>query len=343
MNKRTLMWLAGALVVLGVLAIFGQREQQLDTQSGEMFLPGLLESLDEVTRVELAGRGAETVATLERGESGWVVLERDGYPADLTKTRHALLSLAETQILEAKTVDPAFHDRLGVEAITAETAGGIAVRLLGLEEPVEVIVGNAEGDYQRYVRRQNENQAYLVNRDPEIGTTATDWLDTAIIDLDGERVQHVTVTRPNGEEVIVSKAVRGQSNFTLDNTPEGRELRYDSVANVMGNVLEGLTLDDVERLPATAEDVIVTVFRTFDGLMITAQSLEREGDAWVSFAATVDPSLPEESEQTRAAAETQASEINGRVAEWEYRVPTIKFEQLTRSMDDLLQAIEEAE
>ena len=145
MNNRTMIWLAGALVILAILAMIGQRGQQPQTQSGNMFLPGLLESLDDVRRVEIVGAGEERLATLERNDSGWTVLERGGYPADLTKTRHALLSLAETQILEAKTANPALHDRLGLEAITSDTAGGIAVELIGLAEPRRIIVGDADG------------------------------------------------------------------------------------------------------------------------------------------------------------------------------------------------------
>ncbi len=340
MSQRTVLWLAGTLAILALLAVVGQREQQPQTQGGERFLPGLLESLDDVERVELIRRGEEPVVTLERDSSGWIVLERDGYPADLRKIRHALLTLAETQILEAKTADAALHDRLGVEAITADTAGGIAVRLIGTAAPVEVIVGDAAGEYRRYVRRQNEDQSYLINSDPELGTTVADWLDAAIVDIDSARVQQVTVSRPDGETLVVSKDVRGQPNFTVENLPEERELLYASIANVMGNVLNGLVLDDVERLTDAAEEVIVTEFRTFDGLVITAQSSERDQGTWVSVTAAVDQTLPPESVETRAAAEAEAAEINGRVQGWRYQIPTYKFEQLTREMTDLLQAVD---
>lgn len=343
MNNRTMIWLAGALVILAIFAMIGQRGQQPQTQSGNMFLPGLLESLDDVRRVEIVGAGEERLATLERNDSGWTVLERGGYPADLTKTRHALLSLAETQILEAKTANPALHDRLGLEAITSDTAGGIAVELIGLAEPVRIIVGDAEGDYQRYVRRQGEDQTYLINRDPELATSAVDWLDTEIVNVDGERIQHVTVSRSDGEPLIVSKAVRGQANFTVENIPEGRKIRYDSIANVMGNILESLTLDDVEPLTETTDEVIVTEFRTFDGLVITARSLERDDSAWASFASAVDPTLPPESEQTRADAAVEATEINERVQGWWYQIATYKFDQLTREIADLLQDVETEE
>ncbi|HEY5622121.1 MAG TPA: DUF4340 domain-containing protein [Gammaproteobacteria bacterium] len=345
MNNRTLIGLAGALVVLGALALFGQREQRPQTVAGEILLPGLEDSLDEITSVEIIGAGNTRIATLERADADWVVAERDGYPADLTKTRHALLSFAETTILEAKTANPALHDRLGVEDVSAQDATGALVRILGPADPadpVEVVVGGGEGEYQRYVRRQGEDQSYLINRDPQIYLETTEWLDTTLLDLDSNRVKQVTVTRP-AETLVVSKDVRGQTNFTVQDIPEGRELRYESIPNVLGSVLSNLTLDDVQRADGPLGDAIVSEFVTFDGLVITAESVEVGDEAWVSFSASVDPALPEESVETRADAEAEAAEINARVEGWRYAIPTVKFEQLTRSMDDLLREVEEEE
>jgi len=340
MNNRTVLTLAGALIVLILLATFGQRRQQPETQTGELFLPGLQESLDNLERIEIVGGGSSTVATLERGASGWTVLESGSYPADLTKTRHMLLSLAETQILEAKTANPALHDRLGVEDVAADTAGGVAVRLIGLDDPIEVVVGEATGDYQRYVRRGNENQSYLINRDPEIATSAADWLDTAILDIDGERIQRVQVNHAGGEIVVVSKEDAGAPNFTVEGIPDGRELRYASIANVMGNVLEGLALDDVEPLTAATEETTTTNLVTFDGVTITVELLERDDTAWASFMVAVDPALPADSEEARSVAEAEAAEISARIEGWRYQIATSKFDQLTRDMSDLLKAEE---
>jgi hypothetical protein len=340
MNNRTVLVLAGALVVLVLLATFGQRQQQPETQNGELFLPGLQDSLDDLERIEIIGSGSRTVATLERGASGWTVLESGGYPADLTKTRHALLSLAETQILEAKTANPALHNRLGVEDVSADTAGGVAVRLVGLSEPLEVVVGDTTGDYQRYVRRSNEDQSYLINRDPEIATSAADWLDTAILDIDGDRIKRVQVTHENSGTVVVFKEAAGTPNFTVDGIPDGRELRYASIANVMGNVLEGLTLDDVEPFSAATEGTTATNLVTFDGLAITVELVERDDTAWASFTAAVDPELPADAEDMLTTAQNEAAEINARVEGWRYQIPTSKYDQLTRDMSDLLKAEE---
>ena len=332
MNSRNLVWLAGGLIVLVILAVLGQRQASGPSdvaQANDEFLPDFMDSVDEVTSIEIVGAGSETIATLERGDDGWAVRERGGYSADLTKIRHTLLSFAEARILEAKTANPELHDRLGVEDIESDTAGGLAVTLHGPAEPTALIVGDAAGDYRRYVRRAGENQSYMINRDPEIGETAADWLDTNIIDIASGRVREIIVTHPDGELVRASKTSADEANFTVQGIPEGRSLLYDSVANVIAGVLQNLTLEDVEPATDTTLGQTVTELVTFDGLRLTVTGLERDDTAWISIAASSEPG----SEQAE-----EAQTLDARLSGWRYRIPSYKFEQLTRRMDDLLQA-----
>ena len=86
MNSRNLIWLAGGLVVLVVLAVIGQRQTTSPSdvaQADDELLPGLMDVLDEVASIEVVGAGGATIATLDRAEDGWTVRERDGYSADL--------------------------------------------------------------------------------------------------------------------------------------------------------------------------------------------------------------------------------------------------------------------
>jgi len=308
--------------------------------------------------VELTEGGHETLVTLERSEGGWSVLERNRYPADLRKIRHALLSLAETRVLEAKTANPELYDRLGVEPIEDPNASGITVTLLGVEPNVSVIVGNVTGDYQSYMRRADDAQSYLVDRDPQLGRTAAEWLDTPILAIDGERIREVLVTHPDGETVRVSKAQPEQANFSVADVPADRELLYDSVANVIGNVLDDLNLDDVEPWDENEPEVVVTEFRTFDGLIIEARGFERADEAWVGFRASVDTSPPAQSApdetgageadaasgepadvgQSPADTRAEAEQVDRRLKDWRFQIPLYQFEQMTRRMNDLLRS-----
>jgi hypothetical protein len=370
-SSRTLAWLAGGLVVLVLLAVVGQRRTAPSDPetAGTTFLPALMDSLEQVDGITVVGAGDMPIATLERDADGWTVQERDGYPADLTKVRHTLLTLAEANVLEIKTANPQLHSMLGVEDVAAPDATGVAVTLRGVTPPVTIVVGEAAGDYRRYVRRDGENQSFLINRDPEVGTMPAAWLDTTVIDLPSARVRAVTVTHPDGEIVRVSKATRDQPNFTVENIPEGRTLLYDSVANVMASVLQDLTLEDVERDTGATDEEIVTQITTFDGVVITARGLQGDEGHWLAFAFDTTGALPETDADpdggangesaiadtdadTDADADTdtdaessepadpaaEAETLNERLGGWRFRIPAYKFDQLTRSMDDLLQA-----
>ena len=327
MNYRTVAGLAAALVVVGALALFSQYDPRPPAPGGGLWLPGLGEELEQVTRMTVTGAGNEPVATLERGEDGgWTIAEKAGYPADVEKVHHTLISLAEARVVEAKTANPDFHDRLGVEGIEDDGAGGVAIALTGTDSPVNVIVGDTEGASQGpYVREADQTRSFLIDRNPEVGSDTTDWLATEILAIPGARVARVTVAHPDGEVVNVFKDDPEQSNFDVDAIPEDRELQYASIANVMGTVLSNLRLQDVEPLADTEVPVTVTEFLTFDGLAVTAESFERGDEAWVAFRAEsralpedmaedlpedVPEDLPEDAEAAAVPEETPAEDAS---------------------------------
>ena len=370
MTYRTVTGLAAALVIFGALALVAQYDPQPDTSGGALLLPGLGEDLDQVARMTITGAGAEPVATLERNDATWSVVERDGYPADVEKVRHTLISLAEARIVEAKTANPEFYDRLGVKDVDSVDSGGVAVTLAGTRSPVNVIVGDSEGASQTYVREVEQAQSLLIDRDPDVGRNTTDWLAAEILTIPGSRVARVTVIHPDGDVVSVSKADAGQTDFDVEAIPPDRELQYASVANVMGTVLSNLNLQDVEPRGDTDGPVTVTEFLTFDGLAIVAESFERDDEPWVAFRVDYRPpaEVPDADTESEAVADlepvaddtsdedaaddaaedddgvdvaAEAQQLDQRLAGWRYRIASYQFDQMTRRMEDLLRDLPE--
>jgi hypothetical protein len=354
MNRRSLIVLLGVLVALAALAAIGLKERAPSSSDGVAILPGLTEALNDLERVSLVKAGGEAVATLERRGDDWVVTERSGYPAAVAKLRLGLRALADAKILETKTANPEFYDRLGVADVADADAGGVAVTLTanGAELPT-VILGNAEGARYRYARRADEAQSYLLDKNPDFPRSISQWLEPQIIDVRGDRVQQVTIKHPDGETLTVSKAARDAQNFDVAGVPEGRELLYAGVANVIGNSLRELNLEDVEPTDANpAEQPVQVEFRTFDGLVITMTGAERGDDAWVSFVASFDPEQaarfapaadaaaedgsPETPADASAAdGSAEADRINERVGAWRYKIAGFQYDQMTRRMADL--------
>jgi uncharacterized protein DUF4340 len=362
MNRRSLLYLGIALVVLAVLVVMGQRRGAPASGAGTAIVPGLESALNDLERVTLVRAGGATVATLERRDGSWVVAEKSGYPADVAKLRQSLRALAEAKILETKTANPELYDRLGVVDVTSAEATGISVApsAPGKDLPA-VILGDVEGTKYRYARRASETQSYLLDRDPSFPTAISQWLAGTIVDVRGDRVRQVTIKHPDGETVTVTKTDAGAANFDVAGIPRGRELLYPGVANAIGNALRELNLEDVEPAASAADERPVEVeFRTFDGLVVQVKGVERDDMAWVTFAASADPEQAARAATPDAAAPAadepaaqaapqaaasdasardpaaEAAEINRRVGAWRYKIAGFQYDQMTRRMADLL-------
>jgi hypothetical protein len=334
MSNRALLILIAVLVALIVLANLGGRDTP-SIAAGERFLPQLATGVDDVERVTIARAGNETVATLERDGTSWTVRERQGYPADATRIRDALIALTEARIVEAKTASARFYARLGVESIELDTAAGTAIMLAGLAQPVTVILGDTAPGGHRFARRADQTESYQIDRDPTLPRDTANWLAPQILDLPGERIRQVTITHADGEVVRLEKADAGQMNFSVEPIPEGRELLYPGVGNTVGSALRALRLEDVERAADGFEADVEVEYIAFDGLVIRARGARRNGEAWAEFVASAAGDLPAEQAEVR---QQEADEINRRVAGWRFRIAPFQYEQLTRRMADLLQA-----
>jgi len=372
LSARTLGVLVAVLVTFVALAFLGQRLERgsgdVGGSVGETFLPGLEADLNSIDRFAIIGPGSAPIATLERGADGWTVAEQDGYRADVAKIREALVALAEARILEEKTSNPAFYDRLGVTAIDDPEAHGLELHFFGgSRDYPAVLLGDASGTKDRFARRADEAQSYLIDRNPELATSAAQWTNPEILSVASDRVQRVEITHADGDRVVIAKSNRDQTGFTVENVPEGRELQYATIANTTGSALRELRLEAVARLGDTPPPPDVTSeFRTFDGLVVTAEGRLYGEEPWLSFTArfdaeqaldfadeTVDENVAadadEEGADAEGAAETdgddsviaEAAAIEARVSGWRYRIAEYQYDQMTRRMADLLRAVED--
>ena len=347
MNRRSLLIVAALAIVAVALAVVGQRRPSAPMSTGAELLPELAAVLDRIERITVSRGGGEAVATLVPSATGWGVAEKDGYPADVAKIRQALTVLAEARILEEKTSDPDFYDRLGVEPIGTASASGVVVAIdaAGVDLP-PLILGDEASGTGRYVRRADEAPSFLIDRNPDVPRNTVQWLMPDIVDIRGASVQSIVITHADGERVEISKENPEQTDFAVADIPEGRELSYPGVANAIGNTLRELKLEDVASAvdDEAAEPAAVTEVRTFDGLVVTITSTAQGDEMWMTFAARHDGGsaaetpAAEEAADTNAEGPAQAEAINTRVRGWRYRIPTYQYDQLTRRLDDLLKA-----
>jgi len=360
MNQRNLLILFAVLALVALAVILTNPGDEGGLGEGDLLLPDLAGNLNDVTELNLRRSGSEQLAVLTRTENGWVVSDRDGYPANFTRLRQNLRGLAEARIFESKTANPEFYERLGVQDISEPLASGIEFTLSGADILVQVIVGRTDqgGGNLAYVRRSGEAQSYLVKASLDPGQGANDWLDARILDIPSTRVRSVEIRHPDGEILAIAKGRSESVNYTVADIPAGRSLTYEGVANAIGAALAGLSLDDVESAgafdPGDVEATVAT-FETFDGLRVTVQAWElADGQRRVAFAAEATIAKPDDGSADTGgdpdpgpvdvAAVTsivdEAADITQRLGGWVYTLPSFKSEQFMQRMNGLLAAPE---
>ena len=187
MSGKTNLILITALVLLVVVLYVNREADQRGDSGGGQLLSELNQDNVNVERIVITAAGNQTIATLEQMDGRWVLSERSDYPANTEKLGALLRTLAESSVLEKKTADSEFHERLGVEDLASEDAAGIGVALAGAGIDRSVILGEPSGSY-RYVRDTDDAQAWLIDRNPDVPAETTDWLLPELLDIEGRFV-----------------------------------------------------------------------------------------------------------------------------------------------------------
>ena len=327
------------LLALGLAAVAGgwyfglatQPAEQTAVAGGQLMFPDLAKNLQSAAKVDVTHQGTQTVIE-KRSDGGWGLAGIHGYPVQQAKLRGLLTGLTELRLSEQRTSDPAQLARLGLED---PRAAGSAANLLqvmdGSGKPLAaVIVGHRRVRSQAnlpddvYVRRPNDNQAWLAEGSLQVDADPNAWLDRDIMNIAHDRIASVAV----GDNALVFGRVDGK--FTLSQPAEHPRLEDYKVEDVARG-LENLTLQAVKADPeVSGPEAGHAVFTTGDGLAVRVTVLHldndaRDKDAWARFAAsaTVDKAQPE------------AARLNKRLAGWTYQIGSWKEKALLPAMDDL--------
>ena len=378
MSKRHVSLLAVALVLVvgAIFLLLPGKTAREPSDSDRAAVPGLEAAVNDLNRIVAVGAGNEVIATLERGESGWAVLEFSGYGADIEVLREVLGGLAKARVLEPKTDNPDYYARLGVEDLAAEDAAGLRLDLSSDAVSWSVIIGNeapARGGH--YLRLADAAGSLLVDYTGDVPDSAAGWVDTKVVDLLAAEVAEVRIEQPDGETLTAQKTSADETDFTLLELPEGREIKSAWSVNSLGSTLSTLDLEAVRRADELSWDGAIGVRALrFDGFEVTAELLRlgEEGD-WLRLSASApapeeaapapadapgddaagEAAIPDEPAvepaadadliaEAMAEVVAEADALNARANGWAYRIPAFKADAMDQRLVDLLREPPEA-
>lgn len=325
-RRVALLLLCGLALVVFAIWLASRRHLEHATLAGDLVLPGLEHSVNNVSEIDLR-RGDGSHVTLKKDAAGWLVGER-AWPAESGKVRKLLLDLGALNVVEEKTRLPANYPQLGVEDVSTPKATGTEIDVITPGRSFALIVGHTSSGKSGYVRVRGAAASLLAaplltpDADPKT------WLERSLVDLPVTRVREVAAQPADGPAYAATRAKKEDPDFALSPVPKGRQLTGPGAADSIAASLAGLTLEDVQKGTAPADaKVSHVVFRTFDGLELDVAGRQDGTRSLIALAAR--------STSADAAAETQR--LDARLAGWEFEIPQYKYGAIFRPLEDLLQ------
>ena len=344
-NKSLAVLLAvTAAMVVAVLALYsGNRPAKQEFQPGSLLIQGVApEKIQTISIVH----GKETVTLERRPDKGFVLAERDDYPASLNRINELLLACLEIRCRSKVTDAKESYRELGVEegaddavVVTFKESSGRT--LFGL-----VRGRNAEGG-GAYVRLLDQSAVYASESNPAIDATPTSFLDKKIVDVKADDIRRVEVVTGK-DPYALTRDEKGV--VTLEKVPEGKRAK-SSVCDTVATALTDLEFSDVspaDKMPLEWDTTYTC--RLASNLVYTVQ-LAKKGDQYYAKFSASAPNIesvqitPTEAEQelkkkdALLQAVEKARDFTPRNAPWVYELPGWTAEKMRHPLSDLVEDI----
>jgi Domain of unknown function (DUF4340) len=335
-RRVLLLLIAGVIVIAGSLWLASQRHLEKATLAGDLVLPGLEKSLNDVTEIRLT-KGDGTRTTLKKNATDWVVAER-AFPADSGRVRKLLLDLGALNVVEEKTRNRELYPQLGVEDSDSPKAASTLVEVVTPAKTFAVIVGKPAQGKTGFVRVAHTEPSLLAQPLISVDADPRRWIDRNVVDIGEPRVKEALVEPAAGPAYTVTRESAQQSDFKVTPIPKGRELSSSSAANDVSSAFTALQADDVRRAPTTAaaspgapaSKSDHAVFRAFNGLELDVTGVAEGEHHFIALVAR----------STAKEAQAEADALNKRFQGWQIEIPAYKYQALFRPLEELLKKIE---
>ncbi|WP_321350961.1 DUF4340 domain-containing protein [Halopseudomonas oceani] len=278
---RRIILIALAVVAVAMVAVALQvrnSDRVTDLQSHPLLDEAQLALLAGVEQIELA-HGAQQVV-LQRDGEAWTVASRDQFLLQRERLAALLLALREARVIEAKTSNAEYHQRLGLTEGEGNDSA-LRVSIKAADGGFGVLFGNKVGSDQ-LVRFTDQDQVWLVNRALSMSSNPQDWLDLQVSQIPLEQIATAHWRYSDGEELQLDKASEGDYNFKLtDGEANGHERELNSMVLALADLrAQNVSLRTALQL---GEPVLTMQLSSWSGATLEASLYELGGAYWLTI------------------------------------------------------------
>ncbi|MCK5564414.1 MAG: DUF4340 domain-containing protein [Planctomycetes bacterium] len=339
------------LTVLGIVAIAmvilvgvqsGLQNKMPAAPTGQGYLlQGL--STDAVATI-LIGVSADQVI-LTRTGTAFTVVSASDYPAKTDQVNDLLTQCLDIKTLELITSNPANHAEIGVTEDTARYvlrfADADSQQLAGLLiSETNPNTGNA------YAKLLSSDDVYAIANVPWLYTTAGDYIEKLLLNVDQADIESVTVTTASGDYTLIPGA---SGEVTVADIPAGVDVDADLAKKVF-TALANLRFTEVQTADAQKLDFINTYKCTLKDTTVYTVSIARRA---ASFFIKCDADFMDKTQvkmqrgvkdtdeelkakEAKLLANQAADKFDKLHTGWVYELPAFQAENMTKNLSEML-------
>jgi len=357
------------LTILGIVAVlmvfWAVMQSRISNRTGiEPAGPTyLIQGLDPAVVNSIVIGTGEDAFTLKRQKGGFVVADKDNYPAKTGEINDLISKCLEIQTSEVVTDNPENHEDLEV---TEEKARSV-VKFMKADPNSSLLTGVVigktkelgQGSYVRMLSRDTavSNKVYVTSNAPWFGGGAMNYVDQELIDTKREDIESVTVTSQDGPYTLRTK--EDSQDIILDNIPAGKKLKSSDAQSVF-TALTSLRFDDVKKLSSEMAFERQYMCRLKDSTVYALRIAQQDDKTYISCVADFTDKTPVEKASIDQGGEVESEEeLKKKEAKllardnavkfttkhngWVYEIAEWKAKNLTKELDDLLEDEEKPE
>ncbi len=323
----------------------------------------LIQGLDPARVDSIVIGTGDAAFTLKRRNNGFVVVDKDNYPAKTSEINSLITKCLEIKTTEFVTDNPSNHEDLEV---TEEKARSV-VKFMKADPNSSlltgVIIGKTkelgQGSYVRMLSSNaaSSNKVYVTSNAPWFGGGAMNYVDQELISAKREDIESVTVSSLNGPYTLKTK--EGSQDIILDNIPAGKKLKSSEAQSVF-TALTSLRFEDVNKISSDMVFDKQYMCRLKDSTVYALRIAQKDDKTYVSCAAEFTDKTPVEKasinqggqveseeelkkKEAKLLARDKATKFMTEHQGWVYEIADWKAKNLTKELADLLEDEEKPE